>query len=80
MKYLAVLMFLFGILVIKVTMPAGNDAKDVLVDKIFHAHYTANVIEDEIRKIRKEDYPLREKYEHQMRGKTVKKDEDESEE
>lgn len=29
---------------------------------LFHAQYTAGIIEDEIRKIRAEDYPWRQKY------------------
>jgi hypothetical protein len=33
-----------------------------LSQEIYHAHYTANLIEDEIRKIRKEDFPLRKRY------------------
>jgi hypothetical protein len=32
-------------------------------EKIFHAHYTAGLIEDEIRRIREEDYSYRKKYE-----------------
>jgi hypothetical protein len=31
-------------------------------DKIFHAHYTAGLLEDEIRRIRTEDYVYRIKY------------------
>jgi hypothetical protein len=31
-------------------------------DKIFHAHYAAGLIEDEIRRIRNEDYAYRKKY------------------
>ncbi len=36
--------------------------KQVICDRVYHAHYTANLIEDEIRRIRTEDYPLRQKY------------------
>jgi hypothetical protein len=32
-------------------------------DKVFHAHYTAGLIEDEIRRVRSEDYAYRKKYE-----------------
>lgn len=40
-----------------------NETDDVIVtQRVYHAHYTANLIEDEIRQIRKEDYPLRKKY------------------
>ena len=31
-------------------------------EKVFHAHYTAGLIEDEIRRIRNEDYQYRKKY------------------
>lgn len=34
----------------------------VVADKIFHAHYTAGLLEDEIRRIRSEDYVYRKKY------------------
>jgi hypothetical protein len=36
-----------------------------VVENLYHAHYTANLIEDEIRKIRKEDYTLRSKYDEE---------------
>jgi hypothetical protein len=32
-------------------------------EKIFHAHYTAGLIEDEIRRIRDEDFAYRKRYE-----------------
>ena len=35
---------------------------DAIAQSIFHAHYAANLIEDEIVKIREEDYPYRIKY------------------
>jgi len=35
---------------------------DAIAQSIFHAHYAANLIEDEIIKIREEDYPYRLKY------------------
>lgn len=35
---------------------------DSIAQSIFHAHYAANLIEDEIIKIREEDYPYRLKY------------------
>jgi len=31
-------------------------------ENLYHAHYTAFAIENQIREIRKDDYPLREKY------------------
>ena len=37
-----------------------NEHKQVVT--LFHAQYTAGLIEDEIRKIRTEDYPWRQKY------------------
>ncbi len=40
---------------------AGQSAKDV-AENIYHAHYTANLIEDEIRKIREEDFEDRKTY------------------
>lgn len=40
---------------------ASRAPTDVASD-LFHAHYTANVLEDEIRKIRKEDHPYRKAY------------------
>jgi len=33
-----------------------------LSQEIYHAHYAANLIEDEIRKIRKQDYQWRKRY------------------
>jgi hypothetical protein len=33
-----------------------------IADKVFHAHYTAGLLEDEIRRIRNEDYAYRKKY------------------
>lgn len=36
--------------------------------EIYHAHYTANLIEDEIRKIRKEDYIWRKRYDELKNG------------
>jgi hypothetical protein len=39
-----------------------NPDKKNLTDTIYHAHYTANLIEDQIRVIRREDYPFRKKY------------------
>jgi hypothetical protein len=44
-----------------------EDSK-TLSQEIYHAHYTANLIEDEIRKIRKEDYAWRKKYDELKRG------------
>ncbi len=35
---------------------------DAIAQNILHAHYAANLIEDEIIKIRDEDYPYRLKY------------------
>ena len=35
---------------------------DSIAKNIFHAHYAANLLEDEIIKIREKDYPLRLKY------------------
>jgi hypothetical protein len=35
---------------------------DAIAQSIFHAHYAANLIEDEIVKIREEDYPYRLQY------------------
>ena len=32
------------------------------IEEVYYAHYTAYQIEDQIRDIRKQDYPLREKY------------------
>jgi hypothetical protein len=40
--------------------------RKVLSEEIYHAHYTVNLIEDEIRRIRKEDYPYRKKY-HELK-------------
>ncbi len=40
----------------------NNKNERVVCERIYHAHYTANLIEDEIRRIRKEDYPLRKQY------------------
>lgn len=42
----------------------------VLCEEIYHAHFTANLIEDEIRKIRKEDYPFRKKYQEMKTGES----------
>jgi hypothetical protein len=39
-----------------------NNSK-TLCEEIYHAHYTANLLEDEIRRIRAEDYPYRKRYE-----------------
>ncbi len=42
---------------------ASDDLKEsVHIMKLYHANYTAGLIEDEIRKIREEDYKWREKY------------------
>lgn len=47
----------------------SSDRK-VLCEEIYHAHFTANLIEDEIRKIRKEDYPFRKKYQEMKTGES----------
>lgn len=39
-----------------------NDKLRIKVENIYHAHYTAGMIEDAIREIRRADYHLREKY------------------
>lgn len=39
-----------------------NDKLRIKVENIYHAHYTAGMIEDAIREIRRTDYPLREKF------------------
>jgi hypothetical protein len=49
-----------------------TNAKQVAED-VYHAHYTANLIEDEIRKIRKEDYNLRKKY-HELKFGEIEED------
>lgn len=38
-------------------------------EKIYHAHYTAYAIEESIREIRRQDYPLREKYQELLNEK-----------
>ncbi len=43
--------------------------------EIYHAHYTANLIEDEIRRIRKEDFSLRMKYDELKRERLGEKNE-----
>lgn len=45
-------------------MRMGNQDKTNIVEEVYHAHYTANLIEDEIRKIRKLDYPYRSLYDN----------------
>lgn len=40
----------------------GYGKWNTAADKVFHAHYTAGLIEDEIRRIRGEDYAYRKKY------------------
>ena len=45
--------------------------KRILSEEIYHAHYTANLIEDEIRSIRREDYPWRKRYEEMKNGNSV---------
>jgi hypothetical protein len=39
------------------------------VENLFHAHYTSNLLEEELRKIREEDYPWRAKYQEQFGNK-----------
>ena len=39
-----------------------NKSRIILSQEIYHAHYTANLIEDQIRQIRKEDYQWRKRY------------------
>jgi hypothetical protein len=34
----------------------------IIIENLYHAHYTACQLEDEIRLIRKQDYPYRKKY------------------
>lgn len=41
---------------------SSHSDKDVIAGKIFHAHMAANMLEDEIRKIRIEDHPIRTRY------------------
>ncbi len=40
----------------------GYNRWGTTADKVFHAHYTAGLIEDEIRRIRTQDYAYRKKY------------------
>ena len=42
----------------KTSMPFSK----YFIEEVYFAHYTAFQIEDQIREIRVEDYPLREKY------------------
>jgi hypothetical protein len=51
-----------------------NKSTGIVVEEIYHAHYTANLIEDEIRKIRKMDYPFRKKYDILKYGNTSESD------
>jgi hypothetical protein len=46
------------------------DDYKILSQQIYHAHYAANLIEDEIRRIRKEDYPWRKRYDELKKEKT----------
>ena len=60
-------MFAFIVITKGLKMTNFGD-KRVLAEQIYHAHYTANVIEDEIRKIRREDFPYRKKYDELKNG------------
>lgn len=51
----------------------------ILPEKVFHAHYVAMQIEDEIREIRKTDYPYRKKYEELKRGGPIEEKQEDSE-
>jgi hypothetical protein len=66
--YMLAAMGIFGLVLMTKWFRMNNASSDrrVLCEEIYHAHYTANLIEDEIRKIRKEDYPFRKKY-HEMK-------------
>lgn len=50
--------------------PTSTQPRDY-AEKIYHAHYTANLIEDEIRRIREEDYAYRKKYHELKTGETA---------
>ncbi len=45
------------------------DDYKTISQQIYHAHYTANLIEDEIRRIRIEDYPWRKRYDELKKEK-----------
>lgn len=52
------------------TRSSSLQVKDYIeCENLVHAQYAAGLIEDQIRKIREEDYPLREKY-HELFGNT----------
>ena len=64
--FIAVLGVLGLILIGKFFRLSNISDKRILCEEIYHAHYTVNLIEDEIRRIRKEDYPFRKKY-HELK-------------
>ncbi len=68
-------------MIILVKTQAMSNREDAnIVREIYHAHYTANLIEDEIRRIRSEDYELRRKYDVLVNGVKEEVNEDGAEE
>ncbi len=52
----------------KILRLSNQNDKTVIVEELYHAHYTANLIEDEIRSIRKQDHPYRKLYDNTKNG------------
>jgi hypothetical protein len=49
----------------------NQNENQIVAEEVYHAHYTANLIEDEIRRIRKLDYPIRKMYDEMKNGNTA---------
>jgi len=67
MPYIYIFLASLGMLFIDKAFRRNNTAcpelkESLHIAQLFHANYTAGLIEDEIRKIREEDYKWREKY------------------
>ncbi len=63
---------IFCLMIMHKFLRLGNISdRRILSEEIYHAHYTANLIEDQIRKIRAEDYPFRKKYQELKSGESA---------
>lgn len=67
MSSVFIIAVLFAIFKFKTENPSNEEYYKEKAVEVFHAHYTAGKIEDAIREIRKEDYPLRQKY-YELKG------------